>query len=83
MSRYKLKSIEKIVPPEGTTHKRWYKFIIANSYNTITNIRSGSEKEVRRFARETIQRLNEKYLTSCKVKVFNRQVNEVSISSSI
>lgn len=81
MSRYKLKSIEKIVPPEGTTHKRWYKFIIANSYNTITNIRCGSEKEVRRFAVDAIKRLNDKYLTNCKVKVFNRPANEVSISS--
>jgi hypothetical protein len=82
MSRYKLKSIEKIVPPEGTTHKRWYKFIIANSYNTITNIRCGNEKEIRKFAATAIQRLNEKYLTNCKVKVFNRPVNEVSISGS-
>ena len=83
MSSYKLKSIEKIVPPEGSTYKRWYKFIIANSYNTITNIRSGSEKEVRRFASEAIKRLNEKYLTNCKVKVFNRPANEVSISTNI
>ena len=81
MSRYKLKSIEKIVPHEGTTHKRWYKFIIANSYNTITNIRCGSEKEVRRFAVDAIKRLNDKYLTNCKVKVFNRPANEVSLSS--
>ena len=83
MSRYKLKSNEKIVPPEGSTYKRWYKFIIANSYNSITNIRCGSEKEVRRFASEAIKRLNEKYLTNCKVKVFNRPANEVSISTNI
>ena len=80
MSRYKIKSIEKITPPDGVTFKCWYKFIIANSYSTITNIRSGSEKEVRKFASETAKRLNEKYLTNCKVKNHNRPVNEVTPS---
>ena len=81
MSRYKVKSIEKISSPEGSDSKHWYKYIIANSYNTITSIRSGSEKEVRLFARETTIRLNEKYLTGCKVKSYNRPVNETSMST--
>ena len=82
MSRYKLKSIEKIVPPEGATYKRWYKFIIANDYNTITNIRCGSEKEVHLYAKQTINRLNEKYLTNCKAKAFNRTANETGMTYS-
>ena len=83
MSRYKLKNIEKIEAPEGSTYKRWYKFVIANSYNTITNTRSGSEKEIRQHAKKAIQRLNEKYLTNCKVKAFNRMANESGISVSL
>ncbi len=47
MSRYKLKSIEKIIAPEGARNLRWYKFIIGNDKNTITNLRAGSEKEIR------------------------------------
>ena len=82
MSRYSLEHIEKIASPGGDTYSSWYKFIIANSYNRITNIRCGSEKEIRQFAEETIKRLNDKYRTGCKVKVFNRPVNEVSMSNS-
>lgn len=83
MSRYKVKSIEKITPPEGANSQRWYKFIISNSYNTITSVRSGTEKEIRQFASETSKRLNEKHLTRCKVKSYNRPVNEVSMSAGL
>ena len=82
MSNYKIKSIEKIEAPDGATYKRWYKFIIANSYNTITNIRCGSEKEIRQYASQTVKRLNEKYLTNCKVKAFNCAANESNASVS-
>ena len=81
MSRYNVMSMEKISSPDGSVSKHWYKYIIANSYNTITSIRSGSEKEVRLFARETTIRLNEKYLTGCKVKSYNRPVNEANMSA--
>ncbi len=47
MSRYKLKSIEKVTAPERATSLRWYKFIIANNNNTITSLRAGSEREIR------------------------------------
>ena len=47
MARYKIKSIEKVTPPEGATSLRWYNFIIENDKNTITNLRAGSEKEIR------------------------------------
>ncbi|MDH5600027.1 MAG: hypothetical protein OEY78_01860 [Gammaproteobacteria bacterium] len=83
MSRYTLKCFEKIEAPDGSGNLHWYKFIIENSYNTITNIRCGSEKEIRQFAKQTIKRLNEKYLTSCKVKVFNRMANESGISANL
>lgn len=69
MARYKLKSIEKVAPPEGAANLRWYKYIIENDKNTITNLRAGSEKEIRKFASESIQRLNEKYLTHINFKI--------------
>ncbi len=68
MARYKIKSIEKVAAPEGATNSRWYKFIIGNDKNTITNLRAGSEKEIRKFASDSIKRLNEKYLTHIKFK---------------
>jgi len=83
MSRYKIKSIEKVNPPEGPSNKRWYQYIIANETNTITSFRSGSEKEIRKFAADTVKRLNEKYLTRYKVKIYNRPVSEVSFSAYI
>lgn len=83
MSRYTLINIEKIEAPEGSTFNNWYKFIIANSYNSITNIRCGTENEIREHAKLTINRLNAKYLTNCKVKAFNRSVNESGMSYSM
>ena len=64
MARYKIKSIEKTFPPEGAIELSWYKFIIENDKNSITNFRSGSKKEVQIFATESINRLNEKYFTN-------------------
>ena len=80
MARYKIKSIEKVNPPKGATSKRWYKFIIENDKNTMINLRSGSEKEIRKIASEAVKRLNEKYLTHINFK-FHKPANEISISS--
>ena len=63
MARYKIKSIEKVIAPEGAVELSWYKFIIENDKNSITNLRSGSKKEVQNFATESIKRLNERYFT--------------------
>ena len=80
MSRYKITSIEKVTPPYDATSKRWYKFIIENEFNTITNMRTGSRKEILQFARESVKRLNEKYLTHIDFKV-HRPVNENSMAN--
>lgn len=76
MSRYKIVSIEKTTPPAGSVVKRWYKFIIANDKNTMTNLRSGTEKEVRLFAGEVVKRLNQKYLTHIQFK-HHKPANEM------
>ena len=75
MSKYKLISIESTSPPAGSVFKRWYKFVIANQKNTMTNLRSGTEKEVRQFAIEAVNRLNEKYLTHIQFK-YHKPVND-------
>lgn len=82
MSTYTIKSIEKVNAPQGVTFKRWYKFIIANDKNTIVNLRSGSEKEVRNFAMKLVQRLNEKYLTHIKFKA-HKPVNDICLSNNL
>ncbi len=82
MSRYKLKSIEKVTPPDGVENLRWYKFIIANDKNTITNLRAGSEKEIRKFASESVKRLNEKYLTHIDFKI-HKPVYEINFASHL
>ena len=81
MSIYKLKSITKISPPEGVMSKRWYQYIIENDLNTITSIRSGSEKEVRDIAVDSVKRLNEKYSTRGKIKHYNNPVYENPFTS--
>ena len=68
MALYKIKSIERVTAPEGTTELKWYKFIIENDKNTITNLRSGSKKDIQIFATESIKRLNEKYFTHVHFK---------------
>lgn len=81
MSRYKIINIQKVNPPEGATTQRWYQYIIGNKINTITNTSSGTEKEIRKIASDSVKRLNEKYLTNCKTKNFNCPVYESSFSS--
>jgi len=78
MSRYKILSIEKIASPAGATNKHWYKYIIANNYNTITSISSGSEKEIQKIASTAAKRLNDKYLTRCKAKSYSKPVYEAT-----
>ena len=80
MSRYKIKSIEQVAPPTGASSKHWYKYVIANELNTITSLRSGSIKEVREFATQSVKRLNEKYLTHIEFKI-HKPVNEVTLST--
>jgi len=80
MTRYKVKSMERVESPVGSTKSRWYKFVIENDKNTITNLRSGSREEVRSFASESVKRLNEKYLTHIKFKI-HKPVYENTISS--
>ena len=68
MALYKIKCIDKVTPPEGTVELRWYKFVLENDKNTITNFRAGSKKEVVSFALESVKRLNEKYFTHVQFK---------------
>ena len=68
MARYKVKSIEKVTPPEGAEDMKWYKFIIENDKNTIINLRAGTKKDVHNFAAESVKRLNEKYFTHVQFK---------------
>lgn len=81
MSCYKIINIQKVNPPEGATTQRWYQYIIANDVNTITSFRSGSEKETRKIATESVKRLNEKYLTHHKIKNYNKPVYENTSST--
>lgn len=80
MARYKVKSIEKVTPPEGSDNMKWYKFIIENDKNTITNLRAGSKKDVHNFAAESVKRLNEKYFTHVHFKA-HKPVYEMDISN--
>ena len=82
MARYKVKSIEKAIPPEGAIGLSWYKFIIENDKNTITNLRSGSKIEVQNFATESIKRLNEKYFTHVHFKE-HKPVYEMEFTNHI
>ena len=76
MAKYKIKSIDRVAPPEGAEEMNWYKFIIENDKNTIINLRAGSRKEIQTFAAESIKRLNEKYFTHVHFKT-HKPVNEV------
>ena len=80
MARYKVKSIEKVTPPEGSENMKWYKFIIENDKNTIINLRAGSKKDVHSFAAESVKRLNEKYFTHVHFKA-HKPVYETDISN--
>lgn len=80
MSRYKVIKVVKVEPPQGAVSKRWYQYVIGNEINTIISTRSGTEKEIRKIAADSVKRLNEKYLTNCKTKNFNCPVYESSFS---
>ncbi|MFO7603223.1 MAG: hypothetical protein R6X06_05335, partial [Gammaproteobacteria bacterium] len=61
---YRIVSIEVAEPVAGNTTRPWYRYVISNIQNTITGYRCGSEREVRRFARDCVAKLNLKYPTS-------------------
>ena len=82
MARYKIKNMEKVASPTGTKNLNWYKFIIENDKNSITNLRSGSKKDVIDFAEESVKRLNEKYFTHVRFKT-HKPVNENNIINYI
>jgi hypothetical protein len=66
---YKIKSIEIANDVDMGTSQIWYRYVIANEFNTITCLRSGSKTEVLRYARLCTMLLNKKY-KSGKVKVY-------------
>lgn len=80
MTRYRIDSIEQVTSPKGTTESIWFKFIIQNDKNIITNFRSGSKKEVREFAKESVKRLNEKYFTHVHFKT-HKPVYEIDYNT--
>ena len=82
MAHYKVKSIEKIDPPEGAENMKWYKFIIENDKNSIINLRAGTKKDVHDFATESVKRLNEKYFTHVHFKS-HKPVYEIEQTHSL
>lgn len=73
---YCLVSIERIPAPCGGAGGYWYRYVISNNHgNTITGQRSGSRKDVRRFALDCITHLNQKYrhpaTTNSRVRPIN------------
>lgn len=74
---YQIKIIEITEPMSEHSKKPWFRYIISNEHNTITGFRCGSEREVRRFARDCITSLNHKY-----PKGKPRHVNPVQINST-
>ena len=61
MSKYRVVAIEKTNAPEDCQEQSWYRYVIANDFNTITGLRTGSLKEVKTFAQSSAQQLNAKY----------------------
>ena len=67
---YQIKVIEVIEPMSKNSKQPWFRYVISNEHNTITGYRCGNEKEVKRFARDCITSLNQKY-PSGKPRMFN------------
>jgi len=61
MYRYKLETIKRISPLDGSNYKLWYEYIIKNQVNTITGCKAGSYKSVYDFTKDCIDRLNLDY----------------------
>lgn len=81
MSRYQIKSIERVTAPYGMPGENWYQFVIANEYNTINGFRCGKKKDVLKMVTDSVNRLNEKYSTGFKVKTFNKPVSDTGYSA--
>lgn len=83
MSRYEIKSLERVNAPYGLQGESWYQFVIENDINSITGFRRGKKKDVFKVVTDSVRRLNETYLTNFKMKHFNKPVNEISYSGGI
>ena len=71
---YQISLIECVEPLHAESKKPWCRYIISNAHNTISGYRCGTEREVRRFAKEFINSLNQKYPAGT-----TRYVNPVQI----
>lgn len=59
---FKVASITKTDPPEGTDSKDWYRYVITQGTNTIVGCRQGSLKSVTQAVEEMVGSLNERRL---------------------
>jgi archaellum component FlaC len=75
-----MKSLERVNAPYGLQGENWYQFVIENDFNSITGFRSGKKKDVINIVTNSVNRLNETYLTGFKMKHFNKPANETSHS---
>lgn len=83
MSRYKIISFERVEAPYGLQGECWYQFIIENDFNRINGFRAGKKKDVLKTVTDSVNRLNENYLTNFKIRSFKKPVNETSYSAYI
>lgn len=55
-----LASISKSSPPEGSSGRNWFTYVITQGRNTIEGQRPGSRASVTEAAEELVERLNER-----------------------
>lgn len=62
MPKYRIIELQKSPSPVNTQQDNWFYYVISNQINTITGYREGSKKEVELYIKETISRLNQKFI---------------------
>ena len=60
---YNLVSVEEIDTPKDMPAGNWHRYVIARGSSTMDGMRSGSLSEVRKYAEDFVEGLNERGLT--------------------
>ena len=64
MPKYRVIELQKSQSPVSTQLDNWFYYVISNEANTIYGYHEGNKNEVEQYLKETLARLNQKFMAS-------------------
>lgn len=64
MLKYKMLELRPAISPDNIENDDWFYYVISNQFNTITGYKKGKKREIQKYIKETLTRLNQNYALS-------------------